>query len=46
MDVIASLYELQTQLEIAYNLKFLKENIFKNLYDLSREIERMLLFFF
>ena len=39
---IASLYELQTQLEIAYNLKFLKEVEFKKLYELSREIERML----
>ena len=39
---IASLFELQTQLEIAFNLKYLSEKVFKNLYELSREIERML----
>lgn len=39
---MASLFELQTQIEIAYNLEYLSEIIFKNLYELSREIERML----
>ena len=39
---IASLFELQTQLEIAFNLKYLSEIVFKKLYELSREIERML----
>lgn len=39
---IASLFELQTQLEIAFNLKFIKKEIFEELYELSREIERML----
>jgi len=39
---IASLFELQTQLEIAYNLEYIKEEKFNSLYDLSREIERML----
>ncbi|NOY47956.1 MAG: four helix bundle protein [Chlorobi bacterium] len=39
---LSSLFELQTQLEIAYNLKFLKENNFNKLYEDTREIERML----
>lgn len=39
---IASLFELQTQLEIAYNLKYIKKEKFDKLYDFSREIERML----
>ncbi|WBX75014.1 four helix bundle protein [Tenacibaculum ovolyticum] len=39
---MASLFELQTQLEISYNLKYISEKEFKKLYDLSREIERML----
>ena len=37
-----SLYELQTQLEIAFNLGFLTKESFSVLFDLSREIERML----
>jgi four helix bundle protein len=37
-----SLFELQTQLEIARNLKFLSEESFSLLFELSREIERML----
>jgi len=39
---LSSLFELQTQLEIAYNLKFLKQDNFNKLYNVSREIERML----
>ncbi len=39
---IASLFELQTQLEIAYNLEYIKKEKFDDLYELSREIERML----
>jgi four helix bundle protein len=39
---IASLFELQTQLEIAYNLEYLQKDKFEKLYELSREIERML----
>ncbi|CAH8281570.1 four helix bundle protein [Mariniflexile fucanivorans] len=39
---LSSLFELQTQIEIAYNLKFLKEDNFKKLYENTREIERML----
>ncbi|MCL7753342.1 four helix bundle protein [Polaribacter sp. Z022] len=39
---IASLFELQTQLEIAFNLKYIKKEDFDTLYESSREIERML----
>ncbi|GBD96713.1 hypothetical protein BMS3Abin06_01599 [bacterium BMS3Abin06] len=38
----ASLYELQTQLEICLNLEYLSKQIFKELYEKSREIERMI----
>jgi len=37
-----SLFELQTQLEIARNLDFLTEKSFSVLFEMSREIERML----
>ena len=39
---MASLFESQTQLEISYNLAYIKKESFDNLYELSREIERML----
>ena len=39
---IASLFELQTQLEISYNLKYIQKENFEMMYDSSREIERML----
>jgi len=39
---IGSLYELQTQLEIAKNLHYIKETTYQDLYGGSREIERML----
>ncbi|MBU1127472.1 MAG: four helix bundle protein [Candidatus Omnitrophica bacterium] len=39
---ISSLYELQTQIEIAFNLKYLSKDKFTETYELSREIERML----
>ena len=39
---LSSLFELQTQIEIAYNLNFLEEGKFNNLYEYTREIERML----
>jgi len=39
---ISSLYEMQTQIEIAYNLKYLSTDKFQHPYDSSREIERML----
>jgi four helix bundle protein len=37
-----SLYELQTQIEISMNLNYLKRVNFDELYESSREIERML----
>ena len=39
---LSSLFELQTQLEIAYNLNYLHSKSFNKLYEDSREIERML----
>jgi four helix bundle protein len=39
---LSPLFELQTQIEIAYNLKFLNELNFNKLYENTREIERML----
>jgi four helix bundle protein len=37
-----SLYELQTQMEISLNLQYIDRREFENLYELGREIERML----
>ena len=37
-----SLYEVQTQLEICYNLEYISKEIFNEIYEKSREIERML----
>lgn len=42
---ISSLFEFQTQLEIAKNIDYLKEVEFTNLYEESRELERMLVSF-
>ena len=42
---IGSLFEMQTQLEIAKNITYLKEEEFNNLYEDSREVERMLVSF-
>jgi len=39
---LGSLYELQTQLTIAQNLAFISDGASKAIYELSREIERML----
>ncbi|WP_428742217.1 four helix bundle protein [Tenacibaculum sp.] len=39
---IASLFELQTQLEISLNLEYISNESFTKLYEQSREIERML----
>jgi len=39
---MGSIYEIQTQLEISKNLEYLHNKTFENLYELSREIERML----
>ena len=42
---VGSLFELQTQLEIAKNISYLNEEEFINLYEDSREVERMLVAF-
>lgn len=39
---MGSLYELQTQLEISLNLKYLEANGFRKFYESSREVERMM----
>jgi four helix bundle protein len=39
---MGSIFEMQTQLEISKNLKFLSESNFNELFESSREIERML----
>lgn len=39
---ISSLFEIQTQLEISFNLKYITENQFNKTLEESREIERML----
>lgn len=39
---LGSIFEMQTQLEIAKNITYIKEEEFNNLYEDSREIERML----
>lgn len=36
---VGSLFELQTQIEIAYNLKYIHENIFKDLLAKTSELE-------
>ncbi|WP_394773966.1 four helix bundle protein [Flavobacterium sp.] len=42
---LGSLFEMQTQLEIAKNITYLNEQEFNNLYEDSREVERMLVSF-
>ncbi len=39
---LSSLYEIQTQIEIALNLGYLSKDKFEKVYESSREIERML----
>lgn len=39
---IGSLFEFQTQIEIAYNLKYISETEFNTIFENSRELERML----
>ncbi len=39
---MGSLFELQTQIEVAKNLEFISKEVFDQLYDHSREIERMM----
>lgn len=38
---IGSLFEFQTQIEIAYNLKYISETEFNTIFENSRELERM-----
>ena len=38
-----SLFELQTQIEIAFNLHYIEENIFNSTLEKTRELDRMLL---
>ena len=42
---IGSLYEFQTQIEIAKHITYINEQEFNNLYNLSRELEAMLIAF-
>ncbi|PIF30889.1 four helix bundle protein [Flavobacterium sp. 9] len=42
---VGSLFEMQTQLEIAKNITYLNEQEFNNLYEDNREVERMLVSF-
>ncbi|MDV6168042.1 four helix bundle protein [Flavobacterium sp. DG1-102-2] len=42
---VASLFELQTQIEIAYNIEYLSGQEFKVLYDDTRELEIMIISF-
>lgn len=39
---MGSLFELQTQIEVAKNLEFIPEEAFEKLYNDTREIERMM----
>jgi four helix bundle protein len=39
---MGSLFELQTQIEVAKNLEFISEETFQKLYKETREIERMM----
>ncbi len=39
---MGSLFEFQTQIEIAYNLEYISESEFNEIYEDSRELERML----
>ena len=39
---LGSLFELQTQLEIAFDQSFLSNNVFNEYYEMLRELERML----
>lgn len=39
---VASLFELQTQLEIAFNLKYINQLQFNKTHEDSREVERMI----
>jgi four helix bundle protein len=40
--LLGSLFEFQTQIEIAHNLEYITKENFNKLYENSRELERML----
>lgn len=42
---LSSIFELQTQIEIAFNLNFIPKEIFIEIYEKTRELERMLVSF-
>ncbi|WP_418263450.1 four helix bundle protein [Flavobacterium faecale] len=42
---VGSLFEMQTQLEIAKNIAYINEDLFNNIYENSREVERMIVSF-
>ncbi|MFD2531998.1 four helix bundle protein [Gracilimonas halophila] len=39
---MGSLFEIQTELEVSYNLEYLDKDTFEQLYEDTREIERMI----
>lgn len=39
---VGSLYEIQTQIEIAFNLEYVEKRHFEELYENTKEIERMM----
>lgn len=39
---IGSLFELQTQIEIAFNLQYMAKELFENLIEKTKELDRML----
>lgn len=40
---VGSTFELQTQIEIAYNLRFIEKEIFESIIEKAKELDRMLL---
>ena len=40
---VGSLFELQTQIEIAFNLNYISRNIFDDFFEKTKELDRMLL---
>ena len=40
---VGSLFELQTQFEIAFNLNYISRNIFDDFFEKTKELDRMLL---
>lgn len=39
---VGSLYELQTQMEIALNLKYITKEVFENFFEKTAELDKML----